>query len=93
MKMLQVLRFLNDRTMVHEKAIKFCRNILQKKAIESEVVFRNDLSRPIRDVDLVITIGGDGKLLHASHFMDDSIPVLGVNYDPTRPEEVLFNLC
>lgn len=74
--------------MVHEKAIKFCRNILQKKAVESEVVFRNDLSRPIRDVDLVITIGGDGTLLHASHFMDDSIPVLGVNSDPTRPEEV-----
>lgn len=88
MKMLQVLQFLYDRMVVHKKAIKFCQNILGKKAIDSQVVCRSDLSRPIRDVDLVITIGGDGTLLHASHFMDDSIPVLGVNSDPTRPEEV-----
>ncbi|CAN6483502.1 unnamed protein product [Victoria cruziana] len=32
--------------------------------------------------------GGDGTLLQASHFMDDSIPVLGVNSDPTQPDEV-----
>ncbi|KAF6159227.1 hypothetical protein GIB67_031998 [Kingdonia uniflora] len=37
---------------------------------------------------MVITIGGDGTLLQASHFMDDSIPVLGVNSDPTQVNEV-----
>ncbi|KAI3466021.1 hypothetical protein Pfo_022684 [Paulownia fortunei] len=87
-KALQVLRFLYDRMLVHKNAINFCRDILRKKVIKSKVVFRSDLSQPIRDVDLVITIGGDGTLLQASHFMDDSIPVLGVNSDPTRPEEV-----
>nr|GMN71176.1 hypothetical protein TIFTF001_054048 [Ficus carica] len=37
---------------------------------------------------MVVTVGGDGTLLQASHFMDDSIPVLGVNSDPTQAEEV-----
>ncbi|PQQ18704.1 NADH kinase-like isoform X2 [Prunus yedoensis var. nudiflora] len=40
--------------------------------------------KPIHDVDLVVTVGGDGTLLQASHFIDDSVPVLGVNSDPTR---------
>ncbi|KAK4387157.1 putative NADH kinase [Sesamum angolense] len=84
----KVLRFLYDRMLVHRNAINFCRNILMKKAVNSRVVFRSDLSQPIHDVDLVITIGGDGTLLQASHLMNDSIPVLGVNSDPTRPDEV-----
>ena len=49
---------------------------------------RNHLSNPIRDVDLVITVGGDGTLLRASHFLDSSIPILGVNSDPTCSDEV-----
>lgn len=44
-------------------------------------------------MDLVVTIGGDGTLLQASHLLDDSIPVLGVNSDPTRNEEVRECLC
>ncbi|KAK6132584.1 hypothetical protein DH2020_033686 [Rehmannia glutinosa] len=88
-KALQVLRFLYDRMLVHKNSINFCRDILRKKAIKSKVVFRSDLSQPIRDVDLVITIGGDGTLLQASHFLDNSIPVLGVEefsevFDATR---------
>lgn len=49
---------------------------------------RSELSGPIHHFDLVVTVGGDGTLLQASHFMDDSIPVLGVNSDPTQPDEV-----
>lgn len=49
---------------------------------------RNHLSQPIRDVDLVIAVGGDGTLLRASHFLDSSVPILGVNSDPTCPKEV-----
>ncbi|GMN71138.1 hypothetical protein TIFTF001_054043 [Ficus carica] len=41
---------------------------------------------------MVVTVGGDGTLLQASHFMDDSIPVLGVNSDPTQAEEVLDSI-
>lgn len=51
-------------------------------------MFRNNLSEPIHGVDVVVTVGGDGTLLRASHFMDDTIPVFGVNSDPTQLEEV-----
>ncbi|KAL3821277.1 hypothetical protein ACJIZ3_007182 [Penstemon smallii] len=84
-----VLKYLHDRTLVHKNTISSCQNILKKKVVDWKAVFRSDLSGPIRDVDLVITIGGDGTLLQASHFIDDSIPVLGVNSDPTRPEELI----
>ncbi|KAL3624969.1 hypothetical protein CASFOL_031637 [Castilleja foliolosa] len=83
----KVLRYLHDRTTAHRNAINFFKNILEKKSVDLIPVFRSDLSETIRDVDLVISVGGDGTLLQASHLMDDSIPVLGVNSDPTRPEE------
>lgn len=73
---------------MHLDTIKFCQTILQQKPVEWRAVNRNDLSQPISDVDLVVTIGGDGTLLQACHFMDDTIPVLGVNSDPTRTDEV-----
>ncbi|KZV25135.1 NADH kinase-like [Dorcoceras hygrometricum] len=85
---LKVFRYLNDRMLVHKNAINFCQNVLKRKPIDWKAVFRNDVSRAISDVDLVVTVGGDGTLLQASHLMDDSIPVLGVNSDPTRPEEL-----
>jgi NAD+ kinase len=62
--------------------------VLQSKPLDWISVQRNHLSNPIRDVDLVITVGGDGTLLRASHFLDSSIPILGVNSDPTCSDEV-----
>ncbi|KAK3025496.1 hypothetical protein RJ639_041577 [Escallonia herrerae] len=88
LKTLQVLNYLDNRRSVHKDAINFCQNILRKKLVDCIPVFRSNLSQPIRGVDLVVTVGGDGTLLQASHLMDDSIPVLGVNSDPTQVEEV-----
>lgn len=73
---------------MHHDTINFCEAILKKKSVEWKAVPRNNLSQPINEVDLVVTVGGDGTLLQASHFMDDKIPVLGVNSDPTRIDEV-----
>ncbi|XP_059662776.1 NADH kinase [Cornus florida] len=84
----KVLGYLTNRREVHKNAIKFCQDILRKKFVDWEPVLRSNVSQPIRDVDLVVTVGGDGTLLQASHFMDDSIPVLGVNSDPTQVQEV-----
>ncbi|XP_028763732.1 NADH kinase-like isoform X1 [Neltuma alba] len=84
----QILHHLDSRRKVHLDTIKFCQTILQKKPVEWKAIERNDLSQPINDVDLVVTVGGDGTLLQASHFMDDRIPILGVNSDPTRNDEV-----
>lgn len=88
---LQILQFLENRRKVHHDAINFCQAILQKKSIEWKAVHRNNLSQPINDVDLVVTVGGDGTLLQASHLMDDKIPVLGVNSDPTQIDEVYIH--
>lgn len=41
----------------------------------------------VRQVDLVISVGGDGTVLSSSHFLGDNIPLVGVNSDPTRAEE------
>ncbi|CAN0467163.1 unnamed protein product, partial [Laminaria digitata] len=38
-------------------------------------------------VDLVISVGGDGTALSSSHFLGDNIPLVGVNSDPSRAEE------
>ncbi|KAK2967236.1 hypothetical protein RJ640_002063 [Escallonia rubra] len=88
LKTLQALSYLVKRRSVHKDAINFCQNILRKKIVDCIPVFRSNLSQPISGVDLVVTVGGDGTLLQASHLMDDSIPVLGVNSDPTQVEEV-----
>ncbi|KAI3755717.1 hypothetical protein L1987_55523 [Smallanthus sonchifolius] len=58
------------------------------KSIDWDATFHNDLSQPNQNVDLVVTVGGDGTLLKASHLLNDSIPLLGVNSDPTQPQEV-----
>ncbi|KAJ8423453.1 hypothetical protein Cgig2_009355 [Carnegiea gigantea] len=84
----RLLRHLESRVQIHRDAINLCQDVLRGKLVEWETVFHNNLSHPIRNVDLVVTVGGDGTLLQASHFLDDTIPVLGVNSDPTRPEEV-----
>ncbi|KAK4767864.1 hypothetical protein SAY87_003005 [Trapa incisa] len=84
----QILRHLGSRYDVHRDAISFCENILQKKFVDWEAMLRDNLCHPIQNVDMVVTVGGDGTLLHASHFVDDSIPILGVNSDPTNVDEV-----
>ncbi|KFK42232.1 hypothetical protein AALP_AA2G228900 [Arabis alpina] len=84
----KVLQYLESRCKVHKNAINYCKEVLNKKPVEWKPISRNDLSHPIDDVDMVITVGGDGTLLHASHFIDDSVPVLGVNSDPTQAHEV-----
>lgn len=84
----KILCYLDERLKVHKEAISFCQKILQKKPVDWQPIFRNKFSQPIRDVDLVVTVGGDGTLLQASHLMDDSIPILGLNSDPTQLSEV-----
>ncbi len=33
-------------------------------------------------MDLVVSVGGDGTALSASHYLSASVPLLGVNSDP-----------
>ncbi|KAI0491553.1 hypothetical protein KFK09_025813 [Dendrobium nobile] len=84
----QILNHLDDRCRVHNEGITFCQDVLRRKNLDFEPLFRNNISQPIHGVDLVVTVGGDGTLLQASHLLDNSIPILGVNSDPTQPQEV-----
>lgn len=40
------------------------------------------------DKDLVISVGGDGTLLGSATFLDDSIPILGINSDPSFQDDL-----
>lgn len=82
------MSYLDDRCRVHKDTIDLCQSVLQRKSLDWIAVQRNHLCQPIRDVDLVVAVGGDGTLLRASHFLDDSVPILGVNSDPTCTKEV-----
>ncbi len=58
-----------------------------KAAEKFGIVFSIDIPNAnfiteLSDVALVVTVGGDGTLLGASHNVNKSIPVLGVNSDP-----------
>jgi NAD+ kinase len=52
-------------------------------ALGAEVIFRGGARACIpAGVDLVVTVGGDGTLLSASHQIGDSVPLLGINSAP-----------
>lgn len=56
------------------------------KSIKVDWEYRAHLSKNLIDeYDLIITFGGDGTLIEASHYIDDK-PVFGVNSD-YRPED------
>ena len=64
----------------HEASMTRIRRELDARGLD--VTWRHDASDlSPADFDLVITIGGDGTVLHASHSIGDT-PVLGINSSP-----------
>jgi NAD kinase len=79
---------LQNRYNVHRQCVDAVVETLKREAVQFSVIGRDELHRGlVVDKDLIITVGGDGTTLNASSFLDDTIPILGVNSDPTRPEE------
>ncbi len=69
---------------MHENEQKSIKKVLQKLDqlnIEHDHLFRDELKK-VDDVDLVITVGGDGTFLDVSHFINDNTPILGINSNP-----------
>ena len=65
----------------HESITREVEDALDELA--AEIVFRGGpRARVPPRVDLVITVGGDGTLLAASHMLGDGIPLLGINSAP-----------
>ncbi|MBS1955592.1 MAG: NAD(+)/NADH kinase [Cyanobacteria bacterium SZAS-4] len=62
----------------HVETLELLEKELLKRGVEYRSVARAELTQKVTDVDLVISVGGDGTFLDASHSVD-SIPVLGIN--------------
>ncbi len=54
-------------------------------SVNAEIVFTRRAGEPFQStgLDLVVTVGGDGTLLAASHYVDD-VPVLAINSAPSH---------
>ncbi len=76
MKALVVCKYNSD-----EKENKVC-NLISHHNIEIIHAWKNTLSKKdLKDIDLVISIGGDGTALSASHYLTEA-PLLAVNDSP-----------
>ena len=65
----------------HESTVTEVEAALQK--LDAEIVSRGGpRARVPARIDLVVTIGGDGTLLAASHLIGSGIPLLGINSAP-----------
>jgi NAD+ kinase len=74
---------------MHRRCVDEVVILLEHLGIKPLVIGRQELHRGLlQDKDLLIAVGGDGTVLNSSSFLDESIPILGVNSDPTRPEEL-----
>lgn len=71
---------------VHQATLKTVTGTLARFGVAYDLVYRAHLRTTAR-YDLVISVGGDGTLLQASHLVAD-LPILGVNSDPRRSEAV-----
>lgn len=77
MKALVVCKDRDDDKKIHK--------IISESGIDSVYVWKNNLTKKdingFGEIDFVISIGGDGTALSASHFIDDK-PLLAVNLSP-----------
>jgi len=65
---------------------------LIEKDFSPVYAWRNNLSKShLKDIDIVIAIGGDGTVLSASHFLIDK-PLLAVNSSPETSEGALTTI-
>ena len=66
----------------HLNTLECLAKALQKRKIQVETKTRSTLENKIKDVDLLISVGGDGTFLDASHYLEE-VPILGVNSAPS----------
>ena len=71
---------------VHQRTLDAVAHSLRNLGVAFDLIYRANLKASTRYA-LVVSVGGDGTLLQASHVVSDT-PILGVNSDPSRSEAV-----
>ncbi|MBK8219770.1 MAG: NAD(+)/NADH kinase [Candidatus Obscuribacter sp.] len=67
----------------HEETLALVVKTLESAGLEVVPVRQlDDFARLVPDVDLIVTVGGDGTFLRISHEVQTAVPVLGVNSAP-----------
>jgi len=72
----------------HEKTLLEVRRVLRECEIEHQIISRVAL-RKAKNFDLLITVGGDGTFLDASHYAAPHQVLLGVNSHPKQSHGAL----
>jgi NAD+ kinase len=65
----------------HQRSLETVLHTLDAAGVEYDAVWRPDLKRA-HGADIIITVGGDGTFLDASHYTRTT-PMIGVNSDPS----------
>lgn len=71
---------------VHLATLRVVTQTLDQAGVDWRLRYRADVATTLTD-DLVVTVGGDGTFLEASHAIQ-ATPILGVNSDPERSDAV-----
>jgi NAD+ kinase len=66
----------------HMRTLDYVVNEIQKQNIVCYVIDSKSFVADPEDVTMVISVGGDGTLLSASHNVNGTLPILGVNSSP-----------
>lgn len=75
----------------HLLAVENIKKLIEKLGIEYNSVEVRKLRREMLDVDLVITVGGDGTFIRAASYLKE-VPILGINSEPEFSEGALTSL-
>lgn len=65
----------------HEECIRTTTKVLQDLGCTTTLV-HDRIEQHVDGAELVVTVGGDGTLLHTSHYLDEDTPVLALNSAP-----------
>ena len=68
----------------HQRTVLEVQEALAAEGAEAAFLLRAGDAFDASGLDLVVTVGGDGTLLGASHFVPDGVPVLGINSAPAH---------
>lgn len=80
---------LENRYKAHKSCVNNLEGVLRHHNVDFECVNRVELDRQhLANVDLVVSVGGDGTALSSAHFLDHgTIPLLGINSDPIQESD------